>query len=212
MATLAPEAIELIKAFEGKRLKGYRDPIGIPTIGYGHTEMAGGIINYVDGIRTSTVRVGAAITEAEADRLKAADLAKFAAELDPILPDNLTPLEYGAAMSLAFNIGPGNFRKSSLLRFLKAGNKAKAADQFLAWNKAGGKVLPGLTRRRQAERALFLGDIDKAESITGAKLRQNPANAPPAVKPPPAPPSPQTPTAQPRKGLFSWLKGLVRNG
>jgi lysozyme len=229
---IAPEAINLIKAFEGARLAGYRDPIGIPTIGFGHTEMAGGMINYVDGQRTSKVRIGARITMAEAERLKAADIARFAAELDPLFKRDLNPLQYGAAMSLAFNIGPGNFRKSTVLRMINAGEFTKAAGAFLAWNKAGGKVLPGLTRRRRAERLLFLGDIKGAERETGESLRgTTPPSAPsdttPAAGTPLAaqtpvsatnakpgtntPAAPATPPASPQPAMTWWdrlLKAL----
>lgn len=211
--TMAAEALTLIKEFESLRLAGYRDPIGIPTIGYGHTEAAGGLITYVDGQRTARVRVGARITADEAERLKAADLATFAKEIDPLFKVGLNPLQYGAAMSLAFNIGPGNFRKSSVLREINAGRLAKAADAFLLWDKAGGVVLPGLVRRRKAERALFLGDIAGAEKWTGERLRPTPSKSPttPALAPLPPPPDipkPETPASAPREGF--WARFMRR--
>jgi lysozyme len=212
MTTIAPEAIALIKAFEGKELIGYLCPAKVPTIGYGHTEAAGGVINYADGVSTSRVRVGARITYDEAARIKAADTETFAKALLPMVRGvNLNPLEFGALVSLAFNIGSGAFARSSVLRHLRAGDKGKAADAFLVWNRARGKVLPGLTRRRQAERALFLGRIADAERITGAPLARSNAKpqarplAPAPASPPPDIPKPETPASKPRKGLFSWL-------
>jgi lysozyme len=224
---VSPEAIALIKAFEGKELVGYLCPAKVPTIGYGHTEAAGGVINYVDGVKTTKVRVGARITYDEAARIKAADTETFAKAIAPMVRGiDLNPMEFGSLVSLAFNIGSGAFARSSVLRHLKAGNKAKAADAFLAWNKAGGKVLSGLTRRRQAERALFLGRVAEAERITGAPLsrsntkpvdvvKADPKNlgkppAPVSAPPPPDIPKPETPASAPRIGFWGRFVRALR--
>ena len=83
--------------------------------------------------------------------------------------------EYDAFLSLAYNIGPGAFAKSSALRKFNEGDKRGAADAILLWNKAGGRVLAGLTRRREAERALFLSQVADQNPIKS--LPQNPLAA-----------------------------------
>ncbi len=160
--------LRIIKAFEGQRLTGYLDPVGIPTIGYGHTEMAGGPITYTDGVTTEKVRVGARISLAEANRLKKRDVDLFEDALDPMLRGvTVAPHEWDALVSLMFNIGPRALARSTVLRRLKAGDRLGAANAFLMWNKAGGRVFAGLDRRRRSERALFLGNIRTALEIAG---------------------------------------------
>jgi len=176
-ATLA-----LIKEFEGLRLTAYKDPVGIWTIGYGTTSAAG------VGI---TPKAGMKITEAEAEGYLRAALDKFGAGIRQSITAPINENEWGAFLSLAYNIGPGAFKKSSALRKFNTGDKAGAAQAILLWNKAGGKVLEGLTRRRAAEKALFL-----------AKPAKSPATAP--SKPTAAP----TP-AKPATGLLSWLWRLL---
>jgi lysozyme len=141
-----PRAIDLVKLFEGCELKAYRDPVGIITIGYGTTAAAGVGID---------PQIGMVITQAEADMYLMRGLEKFAASIAPMI-NNPNPAEFGAFLSLAYNIGPDAFKRSTCLRQFNAGNKQAAADAILMWNKSGGKVLPGLVRRREAERALFL--------------------------------------------------------
>jgi len=146
--------LALVRAFEGCRLLAYDDLDpdrvllpgdklkGTLTIGHGHTG--------------PDVRIGQRITATEAETLLAADLAEAergVAALAGVPPgDNA----FAALVSLAFNIGLGNFRRSTLLRRLNAGDRLGAAAEFARWNKAKGKVLAGLTRRRAAEAALFL--------------------------------------------------------
>lgn len=145
--TINKAGLELLKTFEGFEAKAYVDPVGIVTIGYGTTASAG------VGI---TPELGMTITEAEAEQYLCAALDKFAAHIRPLLKAEPTENEWAAMLSLAYNIGPGAFGKSTVLKRFNAGDKAGAADAFRMWNKAGGKVLKGLTRRREAERALFL--------------------------------------------------------
>ena len=135
--------LALIKSFEGLRLTAYQCPAGIWTVGYGHTGP--------DVYRDDTIR------ETEAEYLLKGDLLKFEHGVEEFLdgvPASFN--EFSAMVSLAFNIGLGNFRKSSVLKFHKQGKKAFAANAFLLWVKGGGKKLPGLVRRRVAERKLYV--------------------------------------------------------
>lgn len=143
MRHINQEGLELIKVFEGCELKAYRDAVGVLTIGYGST---GG-----------HVKAGMTITRVEAEQLLREDLQRFEVGVDQRLGDiEVTDNQFSAMVSLAFNIGLANFSGSSVLRRILAGNVQGAADAFLMWNKAGGKELKGLTRRRAAERELFL--------------------------------------------------------
>jgi len=145
--TINAAGLALIKSFEAFRADAYLDPVGVPTIGYGTTSNAG------IGV---TVRLGMRITEAQAQAYLAAALDKFAAHIGPKITAPINENEWAAFLSLAYNIGPGAFGKSSALRKFNEGDKEGAANAILLWNKAGGKVLKGLIRRREAERALFL--------------------------------------------------------
>ena len=140
-------AIPIIKEFEGCRLKAYRCPAGIFTIGWGHTD---GVIE------------GDEITQEQANSLLSRDVDMFATGIRRLLSVDVSVNQLAALTSLAFNIGLGNLRHSTLLKLLNAGDFEGAANQFLRWNKAGNKVLPGLVRRREAEKQLFLKDNDAA--------------------------------------------------
>lgn len=137
------QGIDLIKHFEGLRLQRYLDAVGKPTIGYGHL-----ILPHEHFDRP--------LSEAEAQALLRRDLRGAELQLCKLVRVPITQQQFDALMSFVFNLGAGRLRSSTLLRYLNAGSPARAADQFLAWNKAGGKPLAGLTRRRQAERKLFL--------------------------------------------------------
>lgn len=139
--------IALIKRFEGCRLQAYPDPAtgGEPiTIGVGHT---GG------------VKLGDTITQEEADELLHGDLIHAEDDIARLVKAPLNQNEYDALVSLVFNIGGTNFAMSTLLKHLNAWRYDDAANQFLVWNKAAGKVMQGLIRRREAERKLFLEPI-----------------------------------------------------
>lgn len=143
------EGIALIKGFEGCQLTAYPDPGtgGAPwTIGYGWTLP-------VDG---KPVRPGMTIDKATADRLLKTGLVSYENDVQKIVKVKLTQGQFDALVSFAYNIGSRALSTSTLLKKLNAGDIKGAADEFLRWNKAGGKVLNGLTRRREAERALFL--------------------------------------------------------
>ncbi len=131
----------LIKSFEGLRLRAYQDSVGVWTIGYG---------------TTADVRPGMVITEEEALEFLRRDVDKFEAAVANLVTVPLTADQFSALVSFVYNLGAGSLRQSTLLRLLNQGNLQGAAEEFLRWNKAGGQVLAGLTRRRNAERALFL--------------------------------------------------------
>jgi lysozyme len=134
--------IELIKRNEGCELTAYQDSVGVWTIGYGHTG--------------PDVSAGLRITQDQAEALLRQDLEKFQDGVDDLLGADTSDNQFGAMVSLAFNIGLGHFKTSSVLREHNAGHTQTAADAFLLWNKAGGKELKGLTRRRAEERGLYL--------------------------------------------------------
>ena len=144
-------AVDLVKEFEGFRADAYKDAVGVLTIGYGTTAMAG------VGIKPA---LGMKISKSDAEAYLQAALDKFANQIAPAITAPINENEFGAFVSLAYNIGPGAFKKSSALRLFNAGDKEGAAKAILMWNKAGGKVLKGLTRRREAERKLFLTPVD----------------------------------------------------
>lgn len=140
-------AVDIIKEFEGFRESTYLDSAGIPTIGYGTTAAAGLGIVPVPGMT---------ISEKQAEQFLIKAIEKFANQIRPHIQRPMTDNQWSAFLSLAYNIGPGAFRRSSVLKFFNAGDEMRAADAFLMWNKAGGQVLRGLQRRRQRERTLFL--------------------------------------------------------
>ena len=140
---ISQAGLDLIKRFEGCKLEAYRDAVGIWTIGYGHTGP-----NVHDGLK---------ITQAQADAILAQDVSRFASGVAANVNVALTQSEFDALVSFAFNVGLGAFRSSTLLKLLNDNaDRTVVASQFLRWNKAGSKVLDGLTKRRNAEKALFL--------------------------------------------------------
>jgi GH24 family phage-related lysozyme (muramidase) len=138
--------LEIIKHFEGRKLQAYQDSVGIWTIGYGHTSAAG----------APQVRAGMTITEQQAEDILKQDLGLFEAGVRDRVKVPLNSDQFSALVSFAFNVGLGALGNSTLLRKLNAGDYAGAANEFTRWVKAGGATLPGLVRRRDAERALFL--------------------------------------------------------
>jgi len=132
--------LDLIKSFEGLRLTAYDDGVGVQTIGYGHTR---------------GVKPGMTITEEQAVQFLREDLYSAERDIDRLVTVHLCQHQFDALASLVFNIGGTAFRDSTLLRKLNAGDYAGAAAQFDRWVHGGGKILPGLVRRRAAERALF---------------------------------------------------------
>lgn len=140
------KGIALIKQFEGCKLTAYQDSVGIWTIGYGWTQP-------VDG---KPIRAGMSINQETAERLLKTGLVSYENDVSRLVKVRLAQWQFDALVSFTYNLGARSLSTSTLLRKLNAGDYAGAADEFLRWNNAGGKVLNGLTRRREAERALFL--------------------------------------------------------
>ena len=146
---ISERGVELIKSFESYRGYPYYDSVKVPTIGYGTTY-------YPDGRR---VRISdAPVTEAQASDLLRANLGRYERAIEDALRVDVTQNQFDALVCWSYNVGDGAAAGSTLMRRLNAGDVQGAADQFLRWNKAGGQVLRGLTRRREAERELFLED------------------------------------------------------
>jgi lysozyme len=141
-------ALNLIKEFEGCRLTAYPDPGtgGEPyTIGYGHTGTVNG----------EPVAPGMTITQDTADDLLAHDLGYFEEGVNGMVNRDLTPNQFGALVSLAYNIGLGALSRSTVLHDVNAGDFEGAAAAFAMWSDGADGPLPGLVRRRAAEMALF---------------------------------------------------------
>lgn len=130
----------IVTAHEGLRLDAYLCPAGVWTIGYGHT---------------GDVKEGDQITEHQAEAILEVDLHRFEQAVERLAP-RANANQFSALVSFAFNVGVAAFEKSTLLRLFNLGQHVAAAAQFDVWVKAKGKVLPGLVKRRAAEKALFL--------------------------------------------------------
>lgn len=158
-------AIDLLKSYEGipdgdpstVNIDPYLDPVNIWTIGWGHAIRYNG--RFLKG-ETDRAQMHAlypdGITLDQAEALLHADLIDTGRDVQTMLAVPVNDNEFGALTSFAFNLGTGNLRSSTLLKKLNANDRAGAADQFLRWVRADGKVLPGLVKRRAAERNLFL--------------------------------------------------------
>lgn len=138
--------VELIKQFEGLRLRAYLCPAGVATIGYGTTV-------YPDGRR---VWLGEQITAEQAEEFLRHDLKRFEREVERMVRVPVSANQFSALVSFSYNVGTEALRRSTLLRLLNSHDFRAAADQFGRWTYGGGKSLPGLVRRRTAERELFL--------------------------------------------------------
>ena len=166
--------LNLIKQWEGCKLVAYQCSAGVWTIGFGTT--AGADV----GIKPAQ---GMTITLDRAEDLLRLAVDKFAATVDALITAKVNANQFGACVSLAYNVGSTGFAKSTVLRELNAGNYDKAAAAFRMWNKAGGEVIQGLVNRREAEIKLFLTPVTadmhtvtlpekaEAESIWAAIIR-----------------------------------------
>ena len=132
----------MIKHFESCKLTAYQDSVGVWTIGWGHT---------------AGVKKGDNWTQDEADDILLNDLEKFEGYVNQYVKVPLTQNQFDALVSWTFNLGPGNLKSSTMLTKLNEKNYDKVPSQMKRWNKAGGKVLRGLERRRNAEAAMFSG-------------------------------------------------------
>jgi GH24 family phage-related lysozyme (muramidase) len=136
------KGLQVIKSFEGLALTAYRDVVGVLTIGYGTTR---------------GVRAGMRITRDQAEELLKIDLHRFETAVSKLVKVPINDNQFSALVSFSYNVGEGALGSSTLLRLLNQRNYSAAANEFLRWNRAGGRALAGLTRRRKAERSLFLG-------------------------------------------------------
>lgn len=139
--TYSGKGLALTEQWEGCRLTAYQDQVGVWTIGYGHTG--------------ADVTPGLAITQQQAEALLAKDVLTAARCVNTMVKLQLTQCEFDALVDFVFNLGTGAFSRSTLLADLNSGNLAGAAAQFESWDRAGGVVVAGLLRRRQAEAGLF---------------------------------------------------------
>ncbi|MCW6023053.1 lysozyme [Serratia marcescens] len=143
---ISKSGIELIKRFEGLRLKAYQDSVGIWTIGYGWTQPVAG----------TKVGPGMQIDQATADRLLKCGVVQYEQGVNQLVKVKITQSQFDALVSFAYNLGLRSLSTSTLLKKLNDGDKQGAADQFGRWVNAGGKRLDGLVARRAVEREMFL--------------------------------------------------------
>ena len=144
---LSDNGFRLLGELEGIVLKPYKDSVGIPTIGIGSTY-------YEDGTK---VRMSdKAITNERAIQLAKNVVKSFEEQVNKSILLPMTQNQFDAMVLLCYNIGKSGFAKSSVVRNFNLGNIQRAADSFLLWNKAGGRVVQGLVNRRNKERSLFL--------------------------------------------------------
>jgi GH24 family phage-related lysozyme (muramidase) len=136
------KGLQLLKSFEGFSATAYQDIVGVWTIGYG---------------TTSGIRPGMRVTQSQAEDLLRRDLFRFETAVANLVKVPLNENQFSALVSFVYNVGEGALAGSTLLRVLNQGNYREAANQFMRWNRAGGNEVAGLTRRRRAEQALFLG-------------------------------------------------------
>lgn len=170
----------LIKSFEGCKLEAYPDPAsplaaelrkvqnarkagwetlsGDPwTIGWGSTGID--TFNLTPDGKPKPIGPGTIWTQAQADERKSKDLEKFCADVSKLLKVEVNDNQFAALISFAYNAGTGNLKSSTLLRLVNQGKFLDASNEFLKWTKAQGKELPGLVKRREAERRLFLTPV-----------------------------------------------------
>ena len=137
---ISVEGISLIKKFEGCELEAYQDSVGVWTIGYGHIK---------------DVKQGDKINQDEAENLLEEEMPEYEGYINDMVEVSLEQCQFDALVSWVYNLGPTNLSSSTLLKVLNEGDYDEVPFQIKRWNKAGGKVLEGLTRRREAEALLF---------------------------------------------------------
>tara|TARA_Y100000361_G_scaffold95350_1_gene85304 strand:+ start:944 stop:1387 length:444 start_codon:yes stop_codon:yes gene_type:complete len=136
------EGLSLIKKFEGCELYAYQCSAGVWTIGYGHTK---------------DVEPGMQITKEDAEEMLVEELHEYESYINDFVTAPLSQNQFDALVSWVYNLGPANLKSSTMLKVLNAGDYDEVPAQMKRWNKAGGKRLEGLIRRREAESLLFLG-------------------------------------------------------
>jgi lysozyme len=140
LMNLGYNGTKILKFFEGCRLTAYQDSVGVWTIGYGHTK---------------GVHAGMSITQEEAEQMLLIELEEYEGYIEKYVIVPLTQNQFDALVVWVYNLGPTNLRRSTLLKELNSGNYTAAGKEITKWNKAGGKVLAGLVKRREAEAELF---------------------------------------------------------
>ena len=144
---LSQKGLELIKSFEGLSLKPYVCAGGINTIGYGNTY-------YTNGKKVTLQ--DKPITKEQAEELLKHSLSTYEKAVDSFCRDDISQNQFDALVSFCYNVGTGALQKSTLIKKVNANSKdVTISDEFMKWNKANGRVLVGLTRRRQAESKLY---------------------------------------------------------
>ena len=169
------EGLDFIVAREGLETKAYRDSGGVWTIGVGHTKAAG----------LPVPKAGMVISVQEAKNIFARDLLNYESAVSKACKRLPTQNQFDAMVSLCFNIGQGAFAISSVVRNFNAGNLRAAAESFMMWVKDNGKVIPGLVKRRELEKALFLKPSKQPVDAPGV------GTVPRALEVMPAPPAPE---------------------
>ena len=139
---ISPEGLALIKKFECCELEAYQCSAGVWTIGYGHTK---------------GVEEGMTITKDQAEQMLLEELVEYEVAVEEAVDNQLDQCMFDALVSWTYNLGPTNLNNSTMLKVLNAGEYDEVPAQIKRWNKAGGKVLQGLIRRREAEALLFEG-------------------------------------------------------
>jgi lysozyme len=139
---ISAEGLALIKKFEGCELEAYKCSAGVWTIGYGHTK---------------GVEEGMTITKDQAEEMLLEELVEYEKAVEEAVHNQLDQCMFDALVSWTYNLGPTNLNSSTMLKVLNAGEYDEVPAQIKRWNKAGGKVLEGLIRRREAEALLFEG-------------------------------------------------------
>jgi len=142
MQVISEEGISLIKKFEGCELDAYQDSVGVWTIGYGHTK---------------GVKAGDRINQEQAEHLLDEELSEYEGYISSLVNVPLEQCQFDSLVAWCYNLGPTNLRESTLLKLLNAGDYHSVPNQIRRWNKAGGQVLNGLVRRREAEAIMFQG-------------------------------------------------------
>ena len=158
---MSQEGIDaLLKKFEGCKLKAYRCPAGICTIGYGHTSAAG----------APQVTDGMTITQKQCDDILRQDLVKFETAVHNMVRQPLNQHQFDVLVDFTYNAGIGALQSSTLLKKVNAAQFDDVPAELMKWTKGGGKVLPGLVRRRQAESAWWLS----GEPVSSSSVKEEP--------------------------------------
>jgi lysozyme len=193
--------LTLIESFEGFSPTWYADPAhgwAVPTVAFGHTDSAGSP-KYAE-------TKNKVFTKAEGREILRRDLRQYAAAVEKAVKVPLNDNQFAALVSFTYNVGAGALAKSTLVKKLNAGNYGAVRSELAKWNKAGGKVMKGLTRRRAAEADLF-----EAKAASPAPVQPSPAPKPaddPVVTVPPAPKAEKKAS----KGPLAIIVGIILAG